>query len=90
MINILVRHTIADYAKWRPAFDAHAAVRQAGGATGVYQVYRDVENPDQVTLMLEWDNAENAQIFSSAPALKEAMQAAGVTGAPELHFLNRA
>jgi hypothetical protein len=49
-----------------------------------------VENPNQIMTMLEWDNAENARKFSSDPALKEVMQAAGVTSAPELHFLNRA
>jgi len=90
MINILIRHTIADYATWRPVFDAHEAFRRANGATGVGQVYRDEGNPNQITTVLEWDNAENARRFSNDPALKEAMQAAGVTSAPEVHFLNRA
>ena len=90
MINILVRHTIADYATWRPVFDAHDAFRRANGATGAGQVYRDVENPNQITTVLEWDNAENARRFSTDPALKEAMHAAGVTSAPEIHFLNQA
>ena len=90
MINVSIRHTIADYAKWRVGFDAHEATRRAAGATGVYQVYRDVENSNQITAMLEWDNAENARKFASDPALKEVMQAAGVTSAPEVYFLNRA
>jgi heme-degrading monooxygenase HmoA len=90
MINVSIRHTIADYAKWHAGFDAHEAARRAAGATGVNQVYRDVENPNQITVMLEWDNAENARKFASDPALKEVMQAAGVTSAPEVYFLNRA
>ena len=90
MINLSIRHTVADYAKWRAGFDAHEAARRAAGATGVFQIYRDVENPNQITTMLEWDNAENARKFASDPALKEVMRAAGVTGAPEVHFLNRA
>ena len=90
MINLLIRHTIADFAKWHAGFDAHEAARRAAGATGVKQVYRDMENPNQITVMLEWNNAENAQNFISDPALKEVMNAAGVTGAPEVHFLNRA
>jgi quinol monooxygenase YgiN len=90
MINLLIRHTVADYAKWRVGFDANETMRRAAGSTGVYQVYRNVENPNQITAVLEWDNVENARRFSTDPALKEAMHAAGVTSAPEVHFLNRA
>ena len=85
----MVRHTVADYAKWRASFDAHESMRRAGGSTGVFQVYRDVGNPNQITVMAEWDNAENARKFASDPSLKEAMEAGGVTDAPEVHFLRR-
>ena len=90
MVHLLIRHTIADYATWRSVFDAHEAFRRANGATGVGQLYRDEGNPNQITAVLEWDNAENARRFAGSPSLKEAMQAAGVTSAPEVHFLNRA
>jgi len=90
MINISVRHTIADYAQWRAGFDAHASARRSAGATGVTQVFRDVENPNQITVLLEWDNVENARKFTNDPGLKEVMQAAGVTSAPEMHFMNSA
>ena len=90
MVNLLVRVTVANYATYRPVFDAHEAFRRANGATGVGQVYRDEGNPNQITTLLEWDNAENARRFSNDPGLKEAMQAAGVTSAPEVQFLNRA
>jgi hypothetical protein len=90
MINLSIRHTVADYATWRAGFDAFEAARRAAGATGVNQVYRDVENPSHITVLSEWDNAENARRFASDPALKEAMHAAGVTSAPEIHFLNHA
>jgi hypothetical protein len=90
MVNLLIRHTVADYATFRPVFDAHEAFRRANGATGVSQVYRDEGSPNQITAILEWDNVENARRFSTDPALKEAMHAAGVTSAPEVHFLNHA
>ena len=41
MIYLNVRHTVADYAKWRPVFDSDESNRRAGGATGVQSVYRD-------------------------------------------------
>ena len=90
MVTLMVRHTIADYVTFRSAFDGHESFRRANGATGVGQLYRDEGNPNQITAVVEWDNAENVCRFASSPSLKEAMQAAGVTSAPEVHFLNRA
>ncbi len=82
MIYLNVRHTVADYGKWRPFFDADETRRRAGGATGVNQVYRDANDPNVVTLVMEWDNAVNAQKFVNDPALSEVMKKAGVIGMP--------
>ena len=90
MIYLNVRHTAADYAKWRVGFDAHEPARRAAGATGIQQVYRDLENPNAVTIIMEWDSAEKARKFAQDPALREVMEKAGVIGAPEVRFLNHA
>ncbi len=90
MIHVLIRTTVADYAKWRPFFDADAPNRRAGGATGSEHVFRDVDNPNNVTVLVEMESVENANKFMQNPALAEMMQKAGVMGAPEVHFLSRA
>ena len=79
MIYLNVRHTVADHAKWREGFDAHEAARRAAGATGVQQVYRDLESPGAITVVMEWDNAEKARQFAQDPALAEVMKNAGIT-----------
>ena len=28
MIHMLIRHKVADFAKWKPVYDAHASARQ--------------------------------------------------------------
>jgi hypothetical protein len=89
MIYVVVRHTVADYAKWRPIFDADQVNRRAGGATGVQNVYRDLANPNDITMIFEWDNAENVEKFLHNPALAETMKDAGVVSAPEFRFLAR-
>jgi heme-degrading monooxygenase HmoA len=89
MVYLKVQHTVADYAKWRAVFDDHEATRRAFGATGVKQVFRGLENPNAITVLVEWDTAENAQRFSQDPGLKEAMAAGGVISAPEATFLQR-
>jgi hypothetical protein len=90
MVYVSFRHTVADYAKWRPVFDADESNRRANGATGVQQVYRDLDNPNYITSVLEWDKRENVEKFMHNPALAEAMKTGGVTGAPEVRFLTRA
>jgi hypothetical protein len=82
MVYLNVRHTVADYSKWRPLYDDDGARRIAAGATGVAQVYRDMDDPNTITLILEWDTAENANKFAHDPALGAVMQKAGVIGVP--------
>jgi hypothetical protein len=34
MAYVIVKHTVADYARWKALFDADGANRQAGGSKG--------------------------------------------------------
>ncbi len=90
MIYLNVRHTVSDYAKWRTAFDDGATIRKTAGATGVNQIYRDSQNPGTVTAIMEWDNVEKARQHLADPTMKDVLQKAGVTGALEVSYLNRA
>ena len=87
MVYLNVRATVADYEKWRPFFDEDEARRRSAGATGVNQVYRDLDDPNTVTVVLEWDNAENARKFMDDPALREEMQKSGVIGMPAVRTI---
>jgi hypothetical protein len=84
MCYLVVRHKVADYAKWRPVYDEDNARRRANGATGVSQVYRDVDDPNTTIAIMEWDNPENALKFANDPALADVMKKAGVIGQPSL------
>jgi hypothetical protein len=84
MCYIVVRHTVADYEKWRPFYDGDDVRRRAAGETGVSFVYRDVDDPNTTTVLMEWDKPENAQKFANDPALAEVMKKAGVIGQPSL------
>jgi len=82
MVYLNIRHTVSDYSQWRPIFDADDARRRAAGASGITQVFRDMDDPNTITLILEWDTAENANKFAHDPALGAVMQKAGVIGVP--------
>jgi heme-degrading monooxygenase HmoA len=90
MTYIYVRQNVEDYAKWKEGFDKHAAARQAGGATDEVYVMHDVEDPNEVTVILGWNDVAKARAFTQSSSLKEAMQKAGVTGPPEIRFLKAA
>ena len=87
MVYLYVRQSVEDYATWREGYDKHAAARQAGGATGAAYILRNVENPNEITVLLGWDDLGKARTFSQSDSLKQAMQNAGVIGQPEVRFL---
>lgn len=86
MVAILVKHTAPDYAAWKKVFDEHGSTRKRLGSKGS-QIFQGTDNPNQVTVLLEWDTLENARKLTEDPSLREAMQKAGVQGKPEISFL---
>lgn len=89
MVHLLVHHKVEDYKKWKPFFDGHASARSEGGSRGG-KVFRNASNPNEIFILLEWDNLANAKKFSQSDKLKEVMKNAGVVGMPEIYFLEEA
>jgi len=88
-VTILVRHEVRDFDNWKAVFDSAVAMRQAGGEIAA-QVFRDIDNPNIVTIINTWDSLENAQAFLGNPDLRNAMEQGGVIGEPHMHFMNNA
>lgn len=78
---------VEDYARWKEDFDNHVAARQAGGAAGETMVMRNVDDPNEITVVLGWSDLERARTFALSVSLNEAMQKAGVIGSPEVRIL---
>ena len=87
---LYVRQSVEDYTRWRAGFDKHASARQASGATDEAYVMRSVDNPNEVTVILGWNDLQQARAFTQSASLREAMQSAGVVGQPEIRFLESA
>jgi heme-degrading monooxygenase HmoA len=92
MPYLLVRHKVEDYARWRPIYDEHAATRKASGASGsaAGRVFRSATDPNEVVILLEWDDLEKARQFAQSADLHQTMQRAGVVAQPDVYFLNEA
>jgi len=89
MAHILVIHGVEDYAKWKSVFDEDDSRRKTSGG-GNYQLYRSDSDPNQIVVLFEWDTVANAQKFAESDELRERMEEAGVTGRPDIYFLNEA
>ncbi len=90
MIYLYFRQIVEDYARWKEGFDNHVAARQAGGATGETYVMRNVDDPNDITVVLGWSDLAKAIAFTRSISLQEAIQKAGVIGSPEIRFLEAA
>lgn len=86
MAKIFLTHPIADYDKWRPAFDADAHRREAAGMTNVV-VLRDVDDPNSIWMVGDGDPDKFNEMLQD-PELADLMKDAGVTGPPQVFVAN--
>jgi len=89
MVHILVRHKVADYSRWKEAFDSHLTTRKHAGETGCH-LFHNMEDPREIVLLLDWQSLEEARKFMSSDELRQRMQEAGVQGNPEVQYLEDA
>lgn len=86
MLYVIVRHKVENYEKWKKFFDKNASVRKASGSQGG-QVFRSKDNPNEVIVLMKWDNIENLRKYTSSPDLMEVMTKAGVIDKPDVYFI---
>jgi hypothetical protein len=86
LAGLIVRHAVTDFAAWKRAFDDHAGARSDAGIVG-HAINRSVDDPNLVVVYLQARSLDQLREFASSASLKEAMQRAGVTSAPELSFV---
>ena len=86
MPYFMIHHKVADYSSWRPMFDEHGTVRKANGSKGA-RVFRSSSDPNDLVILLEWDDLNKARQLADSDDMRQAMQKAGVSGKPDLYFL---
>ncbi len=86
MAYILARHKVKDYAAWKNGFDSAISIRRAGGEK-TWQIFHPAGDPNNLTMLFEWDSLDNAHAYFASPDLRHAMEAAGVIGEPEVSWL---
>jgi hypothetical protein len=80
-----VVHTVKDYAKWKPAFDADSAARIEHGL-GFIVIARNQKNPNNLEVVLSVADLQKAKDFVASPKLKDVMQKNGVISKPVVSY----
>jgi hypothetical protein len=88
MITIMVRHKVADYAKWKAVFDNARPTRREAGEIAC-RVYVRHGSANDVVVSLDWDSLERAQSFLASMTLMSGMNEAGVREMPQITVLER-
>lgn len=87
MAYMMVKHSVKDYGAWKTVFDGDAKRRSAAGSRGS-QLFRDAKDPNSISILMEFGTEEQARKLAVDPAMKEAMERAGVVGQPEITYLD--
>ncbi len=87
--TMIVHHTVASYAKWRPIFDADKKLQEDAGLTNP-RVLQSVGHPNNLTLIFDMADAAKAKALVTSKELKQNMAKSGVIGKPQIFFLNAA
>ena len=82
----MVQHKVKDFDKWLPLYQAHDSARKANGLTEI-GIGRGLDNSNEITVAFKTDDLQKAKDFTKSPGLKEAMQKAGVIGAPATSYI---
>ena len=88
-MKTMVQHKVRDYDFWKAVFDEHEEVRVKYGSTG-HTIYRSADDPNAVTLIIEYESRERADEFMKDPSLAEAMKRGGVISEPSFTWLDEA
>jgi hypothetical protein len=63
MNYILIRDEVADFEKWKPAYDAHASARAAAGLKEE-RLLRNIDDPGEVVLLFSAQDLNKAKEFA--------------------------
>jgi quinol monooxygenase YgiN len=69
---------VENYERWKEEYDAGIEQRKAAGEIS-FQVFRNVDDPNTVTVLSVQESVEQVQAFMDSPDIKARMEAAGIT-----------
>lgn len=86
MIYMMIIKSVKDFDNWKSIFDEHEDMRKEMGSKGS-SILRNINVPDQLVVIIEWEDMESAKKFIETEDLILAMEKAGVMGLPAVYYL---
>jgi hypothetical protein len=83
--TLVVRHSVNDYATWRPVYEELESLRVQHGCTDK-RVLVTPGDANDIFITHDFPTVEQADAFAHDPALREGMERAGVAGAPRIEI----
>jgi len=83
---MMIIKSVKDYDKWKSSFDEHENMRKSMGSRGA-SVLRNKNVPEQVVVIIEWEDMKSAKKFVETEDLILTMEKAGVIGLPAVYYL---
>jgi quinol monooxygenase YgiN len=82
----VVSHSVSNFDQWKRVFDSDQAARKSAGFLG-HHINHAAGDPNRIATYLPLSDRARAQAFMVNPDLKATMSRAGVTGAPEVVWI---
>ena len=89
MTHLFIKHKVEDYDRWKTSFDSALDFRISHGEIES-QVYRDPDDPNDITVISKFIDLDDAKEFAGLSELKEKMTEYGVVEEPTVIFLEEA
>jgi heme-degrading monooxygenase HmoA len=75
--HLHVGFKVKNYEQWKKGYDASIKQRKASGEIS-FQVFRNVDDPNTVTVLSVQQSAEKVQAFLDSPDLRRRMMESGI------------
>jgi hypothetical protein len=86
MRYLLVRHKVAEFDRWKSAYDAHLPSREKAGLKEE-RLLRNIDEPGEVLILFEVEDLQKAREFIDSADQKTTMENAGVVDKPDIYHL---
>lgn len=85
MATMIVCHRVKNFKTWKMIFDAAGPLRKINGEKSC-EIFHNTEDPDDLTILFEWDDVQKAIAYSQSEDLSIGMKKAGVIDDPKLYL----
>ena len=76
MVYVLGKLKLESYEKWKNLFDQRFSTRKESGSKEAH-LFRNSENQNEVVILFDWDNIENARNYMESDKLRKLLINAG-------------